>query len=115
MDEQRNASAVPEYGEAYKRMPCDEISRPTTCPLPTAARDAEAGCRLYVSLIPPAPFPPRNEEAAAVPHFLVGRGARGVGLLELNAREESGGGVNHCFLTTYKDWLQRRLQVPNRT
>ena len=43
-------------------MPCDKKSRPTTLPLPTAARDAEASCRLYVSLIPPAPFPTRNED-----------------------------------------------------
>ena len=79
-------------------MPCGEISRPTTCPLPRAARNAETGCRLYVNPIPPAPFPTRNEEAAAVPHFLLGRGLGGLGNLELNAREEWGeGGVTYCF------------------
>ena len=30
--------------------------------------------------IPPAPFPTRKGVAKAVPHFLSGRGARGVGL-----------------------------------
>ena len=30
--------------------------------------------------IPPTPFPTRKEGAQPVPHFLSGRGARGVGL-----------------------------------